>query len=369
MKRPRISFIIHSLGSGGAERVVTTLANELCNHYEILIITFIKGDSFYPLDPAIRTFHCLEYIEPSKTLISAVRGNFLLFKRLRTIIIENHVDLLIGFMTSANVLAVLASRSVGIPVIISERNNPNKQQTAVYWKVLRRITYPLADYVVVQTNGIKDYFKAKIKASRLQIIPNPIAPQLKKNRNDHISKQNIILNVGSLTTQKAQHVLIKAFSLIKTDDWVLVIAGEGPERKKLTDLVKELGLEKRIYLPGRTKEVHNMYNKSKIFAFSSLFEGTPNALIEAMYYGLPCVSTDCPTGPSELIENGTNGYLVPVDDVNMLAEKLSMLVADENKRNLFGRRAQKTVEPFEVGRVAKMWHHLILKSLKEYGTE
>ncbi|PCJ95909.1 MAG: hypothetical protein COA50_08090 [Flavobacteriaceae bacterium] len=364
MKKLKIAFLINKLGAGGAERVVTTLANKLSEYFTVYIITFSKNEPFYRLKKEIQVIPCFKQIKSSENFIEAIKSNYLLLRQIKFIIKTNKINVLIGFMTTANVLATVVAKLNNIPVIISERNNPKKQSIPKFWKLLRNITYPFANYLVVQTSQIQHYFAKKIRKDRLLILPNPISSELTLNRDIKAIKQNILLNVGSLTEQKGQDILIKAFALTNIDDWQLVIVGEGPKREKLEILIKELGIEKNVTLLGRIKEVHKMYNTSKIFAFSSLYEGFPNALIEAMYFGLPCISTDCPTGPSELIENEVNGYLTPLNDARELAEKLKLLMHDGKKRDLFGTRAMKSVEKFNTDKVVKEWRLLIEASIE-----
>jgi glycosyltransferase involved in cell wall biosynthesis len=359
MKKPKIAFLLYSLGSGGAERVVTTLANGLHTEYSVYIITFVKKVPFYPIHQEVKIISCFNEIGASQNFIHALKSNYLLLKKINHILKANDIDLLIGFMTSANVLATVVAKLNNIPVIISERNNPDKQWIPGFWKLLRIMIYPFANYLVVQTSEIQHYFAKKIRKDRLHILPNPISPELTLNRNIKVIKQDIILNVGSLTDQKGQDILIKAFALTNIDDWRLVIVGEGPKREKLEILIKELGIEQDVTLLGRIKDVHHFYNTSKIFAFSSLYEGFPNALIEAMHFGLPCVSTNCPTGPSELITDGHNGYLVSVNDVDQFAEKLSELMQNKQQRAVFGEKAKNSVKALEAENVVKKWADLI----------
>src|SRR5690606_12407514 len=140
-----------------------------------------------------------------------------------------------------------------IPVIISERNNPEKQNLSTLWNFLRRITYPCADYVIVQTPTIKDFFVKTIDNDRLLELPNPISSQLSMYRDKTYTKENIILSVGSLTTQKAQHVLIESFGLINNTNWKLIIIGEGPHRNKLESIIDRLNISDNIFLIGQKK--------------------------------------------------------------------------------------------------------------------
>jgi len=359
MRKPKIAFVLPALNMGGAQRVVITLANALVDEYEVFIITFLNVEPFYQLNDNITLVHCVDSIQPSSNVIQAIKSNYILLKRINAIVKRNKIDILIGFLTSANVLATLVAIINRIPVIISERNNPYSEKTPKIWQLMRLIVYPKANYVVVQTEIIKKFFSNKIKKDRLLILSNPISAELTSKRINDNNKENLIFNAGRLTDQKAQHILIKAFAFTENDHWKLMIAGDGANRGKYEQLINELGLGEKVLLLGEQKNVHQHYNRSKIFAFSSIYEGFPNALIEAMHFGLACVSTNCPTGPSELIEDGKNGYLVPMNDEKAMAEKLKMLMNDENKRNLFGEQAIKTVEKFEVKNVVLQWKIII----------
>jgi len=210
---------------------------------------------------------------------------------------------------------------------------------------------------------MKKQFESIINNDKIVILKNPIAPELTIARDSNYTKENLILNVGSLTNQKAQGLLIKAFANIENADWKLIIIGKGRKQKEYEELIKSLQLGDKIKLLGQTKDIANYYNKSKIFAFTSLFEGSPNALIEAMHFGLPCVSTDCPTGPSELIKDAQNGYLISVDDQKQLENRLTKLMNDEKLREKFSNNAIKSVASFEAEPITLEWSLLFKKVL------
>lgn len=364
MNKPKIAFVLPALNMGGAQRVVTTLANALSSKYNIVIITFTKTKRYYDLDKSVTVVHCVDHIEPSSNAFDGLKNNYHLLKRIHSLTIQYEVKLLISFLTSANILTTLVAKYNRIPVIISERNNPFSEKIPRIWQQLRSFTYPKSNYVVVQTETIKSYYTSKIKKDRLRILPNPISADLTEKRSTTIPKENIVLNAGRLADQKAQDILIKAFSKTNNKEWKLVIAGEGPNREKYEQLIEELDLKDKVVLLGRQKDIHLLYNKSKIFAFSSIYEGFPNALIEAMHFGLACVSTDCPTGPSEMIENDKNGFIVPMNDVKEMADKLNILMNNREKRVAFGEKAVQSVKKYEVEAVVKQWDELLENCLK-----
>ncbi len=363
MVKNTIAFVIYSLSSGGAERVVSILANELSKKYTVVIITFKKVSPFYPLSPDVKLFHCVDFVPPSKNISQALRSNYILLKAIKTYLKREKVNLVIGFLTSANVLSVLAAKIRNIPVIICERNNPFITRLPLFWRILKKVTYPKATFLIVQTEKIKSYYKVSIDASKLKILPNPIAPSLTLTRNPNALRERVILNVGRLNPQKAQDALIKAFAAIKHSGWKLHIVGRGLKEEEYRKLISALNLEETVELLPPTKQIHDHYNTASIFAFTSLFEGFPNALIEAMHFGMACVSTDCPTGPSELIEHGVNGFLIPVNDQEELEKHLQRLVDDEELRNRFGEQARESVERFESEEILGSWKMLIAEVL------
>jgi len=364
MEKKTIAFVIPTLTSGGAERVVSTLGNELVNEFNVVIINFDANLPFYQLDERIKLRYCLAKIEPSKNSWESLKLNYGLFKRISAIFKIEKVDLGIGFMTTANVITILAARTNKIPVIISERIDPNHATTPSAWKQIKKWVYPKTDYLVVQTEPIKKYFATRMSEAKLVILPNPLSNELSPSNKGSSQRENIILNVGRLSDQKGQDILIKAFSRLNPPQWKLVIVGEGPKREAYQKLISSLDMEDKISLVGQTKNISNYYNSAKIFAFTSHFEGFPNALIEAMYMGLACISTDCPTGPSELISNGENGFLINVNDDYELSEKLSILIKDQKLIQSFSNAAQKSVQKFKAESVTKEWKKIIFLAIK-----
>jgi len=369
VRKKNIAFIIHSLSSGGAERVISTLSNQLIDTYNISIITFLNAPPFYPLDKRIKLLACFDNINPSSNIFQALNTNYGLYKKISGFLKSEAIDLCIGFLTTSNVLSVLAARSNNIPVIVSERINPNSSKKPFVWERLRKFTYPKADYVIIQTQKIRGFFSSWIEDSKLRILANPLSPNLKYDQTLDDSRDNIVLNVGRLTDQKGQDMLIKAFSDLNPKGWKLIIVGEGIKRPIYEDLIRKLEMTEKIFLVGSEKNISKYYNSAKIFAFTSRFEGFPNALIEAMYMNLPCISTDCPTGPSELISDGLNGFLVPIDDQKSFREKLNMLVNNQDLRIKFSENGKAEVERFSVEKVVEEWEGIIVLALEKNVSE
>ena len=357
--KKKIAFVVGALTAGGAERVVSTLANAMSTKNDVTIITFRKTKAFYRLNEKVSVVSCLEEIEPSKSILDSLKLNYKLYKRLCSLLQQNNIQIVIGFITMANIMTVLAAKRLSMPCIISERNNPETDSTPIFWRLLRRLTYPLANALIVQTEPIRDFYRNIVNPTKISIIVNPISPNLSKKRAENHNKKNIVLNVGRLHKQKNQKMLIRAFAGLNYPDWTLYIIGEGDERNRLENFISELGIQNNVMLLGKKENIHEFYNNAKIFAFSSDYEGFPNALIEAMHFGLPCVSTDCPTGPSKIIADGENGFLVPVNDQTKFQAQLQQLIQDSKLREKFSNKSIKVTEKFEVQRITAMWESVI----------
>ena len=359
MKKINLAFVISSLNSGGAERVLSILANELVKNYNITIITLYKCKPFYELNSHICLLHCQEKSISNPTYWQSISNHFILFYRLNKIIKNRKIDVCIGFMTTSNIYVALASKLKKIPCIISERIHPEYYDIGKFWEYIRKITYPMATKLVVQTQSIKAYFESFMKIEQLVIIKNPLSPDLIHKRNLKNVKEPIILNVGRLDNQKNQDLLIKAFSNVKNEGWTLNIVGEGVNRVMYENLIKSLHIESKVNLLGNKSDVHHYYNQSSIFVFSSRFEGFPNALTEAMFFGLPCISTDCPSGPSELIKDGFNGYLIPVENQHALEIQLQKLINDASLRAKFSKNSVSSTHEFQIESIANNWKLII----------
>ncbi|WP_394972462.1 glycosyltransferase family 4 protein [uncultured Croceitalea sp.] len=364
MSKKKIAFVIGSLSAGGAERVITTLSNKLIDNYEIFIISLIKKTPFYQIDSRVNLKYCLENDITSKNFLESLLLNIKLVFKIKKILRNNNVDMAIGFITMANILTVIASKMVGIPCIISERNNPELEKTHFFWRFLRRLTYPRADILTVQTEGIKKFYTNFIKKNKIVTVPNPISDELSNNRNLNCKKENIILNVGRLHKQKNQLTLIKAFAKIHYGNWKLILLGEGEDRPKILKLIKNLNITDNVILLGKQPDIAKYYNSSKIFAFTSLYEGFPNALIEAMHFGLACISYDCPTGPSELIENNHNGKLIRLNDEKALVKGLQELIYNKKLLRKLGENAILTTNKYRIESVLVEWKTVFEKLLK-----
>jgi len=356
----KIVFLITSLNSGGAERVTANLVNSFILDYEVHLILLYNEPLFYKIDKSVIIYYLNTRYTPCKTVFHAITQNVLFLKKIIKIFRLNKYDVVISFTTTVNVLSIFAARYMSVPCILSERNNPEVYVVNAFWRILRNFSYSLADGLVVQTNLIKKFYEKKIKADKIIVIPNPIEVDMLSLNKFYGERSNIILTVGRLDDNKNQRLLIHAFSNLNLSNWKLVVVGDGVLREVYKKLVKDLHIEQKVEFVGNVQNVWDYYNQAKIFAFTSSSEGFPNALLEAMSFGLPCISTDCPSGPSEIITNDENGYLIEVNNRAQLEDRLSKLINNPQLCKEFSSKAITSIEKFKMEEIYKQWETLIL---------
>lgn len=357
----RITLVISSLGAGGAERVLSMLANELASRgHEIALITFDDGKTppFFPLNTGVR-WQPLGIATASSSLLARATALPRRFLRLRRRIAGNAPDVVLSFMDRVNLVTLVATLGLKTPVVVAERNDPAMHKMGALADRLRTLTYRRARAITVQTDGAGDYFRPRL-ANKIVVIPNPVPPPAGPERGgDPCSKR--IVAMGRLSTEKGFDLLIEAFAPIaaRHPDWRLTIWGEGGERAKLEALRASLGLEERVALPSRTANPAAEMRAGSIFVLSSRYEGFPNVLCEAMANGLPVVSFDCRSGPGAIIQNGTDGWLVPPGDVAGLTAALESLIANPAERARLGANAERITERFSADRIVGDWEHVL----------
>ena len=346
----KIAFLISSLNAGGAERVLSLLANELSLTKDIVIITLSQDEPFYKLNDSITIKH-LGVLNSGTNPLKAILSNLVLIYKITSLIKSLRIKSLICFMTTSNILGIISGKFLSnINVTISERANPNFEDVG-YWNFLRRKTYKLADRLVVQSEEISNYFKSIIDERKISIISNPIEI-IETNK---LKKRKIILTVGRVDANKNQEQIIRSFSKVKQEEWKLIICGDGTLLSKLKELVISLNMNDAVEFKGIVKNIERQYERASIFAFSSLSEGFPNVLLEAMSYECACISTDCPTGPSMLIKNNVNGFLIPLADEISYTNHLQKLIDEEKTRNIFVSNAKSSLEHYSLNKVAEQW--------------
>lgn len=356
----KILFYINSISHGGAERVLVNLANQFSeNGNEVYLVTSLKKQWEYPVGKKVSRVS-LEGEDYTKA--GFLQQNIKWTKKLREIIKEKRPDIVISFMAEPNFRAILATIGLKSKCMVSVRNDPDKEYPNAVYRILAKILYLFADGIVFQTEDAKKCFSASIQ-KKSQIIYN----QVDQKFYDYptCDEKKDIVTCGRLVEQKNQEMLINAFARIAEDvSENLYVYGEGKLREKLENRIREMQLEDRIYLPGNITNVEEMLSKAALFVLPSDYEGMPNALMEAMAMGVPCISTNCPCGgPLMLFENNTEA-LVSVGNAEELADKMKYFLSNKEKCKEIGAKMKAYSLAFTPERIFKKWDEYVNAVLK-----
>jgi glycosyltransferase involved in cell wall biosynthesis len=368
----RITLYLNHLLNGGAARVAAYLSQAWAEQgRSVTLLTNDDGSQkpHFPLHPEVSHWPLALRAESSYAL-QAVANNFWRLLRLRRAILESRPDVVISFLDGNNVLCLIATCGPRhFSVIVSERTDPHGRDIGQFWENLRRLTYPWANCLVTQSQHALSYFSSGVQRKGV-VVPNPVLLPAGFDRasTSKPKERKLLLTLGSLRVVKGHDLLIDAFSTLANSfpDWDLAIYGEGPERGRLQERISGYGLSHRIHMPGHVADVGRVLATADLFVMPSRAEGFPNALAEAMACGLPVVSFDCHSGPSELIRPGIDGVLVPPRDVPALTESLSRLMADSFERDRLASRAPDVLERFSLDRILERWESILINAIFKY---
>ena len=364
-----IAFVISSLSSGGAERVLSLLANEFIKKgYQVFIITICKDEIFYILDEKIQIIE-LNLCGISTNKLEALKRNFKIVKELRKCLKIIKPSCIISFMNSTNIYSILANFHLKSKLIISEHIDYRFVKLSFFWSIQQKIFYRFSDTLVSVSKGVDQNFKY-LNIQKRTVISNPVDTSIlvKSNCNDDstdIEKyKDYMIAVGRLEHQKRFDVLIKSFSLLKDKSKKLLIFGNGSLKNDLLLLIQKLNLRHRVFLMGRVTNPYYVMKNALFLVLSSQYEGFGNVIIESMSCGTPVISFDCPSGPSEIIENEVNGVLVENQNVEQLAFQMQRLIDDKDLREKLSHEAIKVKEKYSIEKIANEWEDLIKKVIK-----
>ena len=361
MTRPRrLLAVVASLRGGGAERVLAGIASAAAEEgHDVTVLTlFPPYADDYPLHSACRRIS-LHASRSTTSLMRATMNNLVRIARLRKVMVTVSPDVVLSFMDTTNVLSIVAALGLQARVVVSERIDPRVHRLGFPWPLLRRLAYRLADAVVVQTESVATgWARPRFGHERVHVIPNPLLLPVRDAMKSESSGH--LLAVGRLDRQKGFDGLIRAYAIAAAGGLSnpLVIVGEGPERGALESLVQHLQLADRVSLPGWSARVEQWFEGAHAFVLSSRYEGFPNALLEALAYGLPSVATDCLSGPAELLAGGA-GLLVPVDDIQQLAKGIMLVCTDDATRSTLSACARKAAARYAIHAVMAHWTRVL----------
>lgn len=361
----RIICYLNMLNCGGAERVMSVLANGLQRSgHDITMVTDYSSTNDYALDENVERI-ILEGAFTGETRKGRVKRTISRIAKLRKLCKQKKADLLISFMEDINSRALLATRGLKTKNLISVRVDPKQLLKYRTRRAQINLLYPMADGCVFQTEDAKRAMPAKLhKKSR--IIFNPVSDAFYGVKGTPGSQKRVV-SCGRLTEQKRFDLLIDAFSKVCDDfpEHKLEIYGVGLDKEKLQQQIDCLGRHDRICLMGRCEDVPNAIKDASLFVLSSDYEGLPNALMEAMALSLPVISTDCGGGGARaLIENGVDGMIVPCDDVDALAEAIRQNLADPAAAAARCKKAGEKAKGFSTENIITQWERYIVEIVK-----
>ena len=348
----KVLFVIGVMGNGGAERVIANLSNEFVSYgWEINILTIYGSKQDYELDRRVKIRNII-----CKCPIRVLRP----FERIATIrryIKKEELDVVVSFLADVNIHVILSMLGVKKKLVVSERNDPQRDPKQKWMRWLRDRLYNRVDGIVFQTRDAQTYFDKFLKQGiKTKIIPNPIKNKLPVyNKN---TDSNEFITACRLNTQKNLPLMMDAFKILvdKGLDVRLNIYGEGPERKNLEDYIKSLNLEKRVFLCGFTNKIHDKMKNAACFVISSDYEGISNSMLEALAIGIPVVATDCPVGGARMyITDDVSGRLVPCGDVVALADAMYMAVYERRRAIAWGEKAYNIRNVLTSSEISSLW--------------
>lgn len=397
-----ICLYIGSLQRGGAERVMSNLAEHLYeNGWSVTLVTTYFRPPEYVLRHGLwdaQTGECYEsgtetvswgrersvrtapagirriYSDPSGEELARghLRGFLARYRKLRGIWKEEKPDLILSFIGYNNIFALMTGLGLHIPVAVSVRSNPSREYAQAKLRLSAFVLFRRAAGVILQTKEAAAFFPKAVR-QRAVILPNAINPDFVRPRYEGERRKEIV-SVGRLDANKNQAMLLRAFASARQQEarqqearqqetsrpgireYTVHFYGDGPLRGELERLAGELGIAEAVIFHGTTENIRRCIERSRIFVLTSRQEGMPNALLEAMSAGLACISTDCPCGgPRELISDGGNGFLVPVDDAEALAERLLQLAEDESLIDRMGHEASRVQDTYNLDAVNGRW--------------
>lgn len=333
MTMKKCMLFIPRMGGGGAERVMATIANNLCREHSVRIVTMTDAESFYALDERVEIVGLGQSINRKNKLtklFSSVFGGIKVFFALRREVKRWKPEVMLSFLQASNALAILLKIFGGkCRLVVSERCDPDERGALNRW--FERNFYSKADVIVCQSEKVTKFFREKDRC-KTAVIPNPIAADAIPPRFEG-ERRHTLVGVGRLSSQKNFSMLINAFSKLpdRFSDYTLEIYGGGPLENQLQEQINFLGLQERVFLMGVKKGVMHYISDVALYVMSSDYEGFPNALAEAMATGLPVISTDFSTGVAKDLISEENGIVIPVGDEAALVSAMEAMLSKEGE--------------------------------------
>lgn len=356
-----VYFITGNLSYGGAPKILINVANYLSAYYRVKIINFGYNENFYKMNPSIEFVDTI--VERPHNIIKKISNVFFRFIKIYKMVLKDKPAVIIAFDNTEKLFATVISKIASTKSIVCERKDPfsysKGKKNVMYWR------YDNADGCIFQTQGAADYFSEKTK-SHYTVIPNFIE-KVNMPSLTWVERNNEIAFVGRFDiSAKRQDIMLKAFKIVSEQYPELKLVfygggnGIGEDMNAIVNLTKELKLEDKVVFKGVVSNIQSYLRKSKMFVITSAYEGIPNALLEAMACGLPVISTDCsPGGARFLINDGFNGKLVPIDDVDAIASAIELYLKNPDLADQYGKQARLDMNAYEPEVILPRWNEYI----------
>lgn len=348
----KVLITVPTMSGGGAERVVAVILNNVDrDDLEIDLLLNERRSDEYHINGNVNIFSIDEV--RSKNRVLDVLRYIKKIKRIRQVIKDGEYDIIVPFLHSHVINTYIANVGLKSRFVFTVTGNV-KYFKGLKSMILSKLQLYIArksDAVFLQTNEQKSFFSKRIHG-KCFVIPNPVSSEMLDV--DVFSKDEIknVITAGRLVDVKNQEMLINSFAKVKSKNIKLKIYGEGPLQKQLEAQIKSLNLQSNVFLMGRSEDMKDTLANADLFVLTSNVEGLPNALIEAMATGRPCISTNCKTGPLDIIDDGVNGIIVEVGNENALTNAIDYLLANVDKAREFAIKAKESAkEKFETNNV------------------
>jgi len=362
--RIRISILIYSLGGGGAERVVSVLLDKLSNKFDVLLV-LMNETIKYDISKDVKIYYLEKSNIEENGILKLLKLPFLGWKY-KNICKEYNIDVSLAFMNRPSYISVFAKLFGNyIKTIISERSTPsqiycdNSLQSRIS-KFLIRNLYPYSDKIIANSNGNKqDLIKNfNIKQNKIVTIYNPIdIENIIKKAQEEVNNVDFnkftFISVGRLDDGKNHKLLIEAFKKINLPNAQLIILGDGPLMNNLQNLINNYKITDDVKLLGFDNNPYKYMSKADCFIFGSNYEGFPNVIAEALVCKLPIISTNCKSGPNEILNNGEYGILTKVGDIMNMADAMKKIFIDTNMRNKFKKSSLERAREFSLNKIVE----------------
>ena len=358
----KVCFLCRGFASnGGIGRVISVLSDKLADDTDVFLLSFFneKASSYYAVNPKCK--QATLYPDPISMTKAILIKNAV--KKLSNYIKENEIDIVIACGALFYPMAVMAAHKTQIKSICWEHTNPNNKSDYNFQDIARRFGAKRSDANVVLTKSALQVYQTRFpKADNYQIY-NPIDPDLLKHEYDYDTESKRIVSVGRLRPQKNFSRLLDIASAVMKDypEWEWDIFGEGPLREELETKRDALGLERQVHFCGQVSDLYERYHNYSFMVMTSDYEGFPMTLLEGAANKLPLVAFDVPTGPSEIIENGKNGFLCENGDIEGMVCSIRKLITIVDDRRIYSHGCKEKAEEFGVDEICSQWKQLLFK--------